>query len=116
LKQWLPINHIAELVAIKFEAVYPGNGQLDPRYRKHHSIKKILDKTSLEPSVDGKQLHFDFLGSSAEPERAHYEKAITWFLHARVRLRGDRNFSDVLADGLPRQEAMNLRHPSRQRR
>ena len=105
LKQWLPINHIAELVAIKFEAVYPGNGQLDPRYRKHHAIKKFLDDTSLEQSVHGKQLRFDFLGSSAEPERPNYERAVTWFLQARVRLRGDRNFSDVLADGLPRQEA-----------
>jgi hypothetical protein len=47
LKQWLPINHIAELVAIKFEAVHPGNGQLDPRYRKHHTIIKKFPKSSL---------------------------------------------------------------------
>ena len=105
LKQWLPINHIAELVAIKFEVVHPGNGQLDPRYREHYAIKKFLDDTSLEPSVDGKPLRFDFQGSSAEPEGPHYERAGTWFLHARVRLRDDRNFSDLLADRLPRQEA-----------
>ena len=89
----------------QFEEVHPGNGQLDQRYREHYAIKKFLDDTSLEPSVDGKPLRFDFQGSSAEPERPHYERAGTWFLHARVRLRDDRNFSDLLADRLPRQEA-----------
>ena len=85
LKQWLPMTHIPELLkAIDFEPVYPGNGQLDPRYRKHPKIKKFLEETSLGPSVDGKRLRFDFYGSSAEPERAHHEKAVTWFLHARV--------------------------------
>ena len=105
LKQWLPMNHIPELKAIDFEAVHPGNGQLDPRYRKHPTIKKFLDETSLGPSVHGKRLRFDFYGSSAEPERAHHEKAVTWFLHARVRLLGGRNFSHVLADRKDRQEA-----------
>ena len=51
---------LAELVAIKFEAVHPGNGQLDPRYREHYAIKKFLDDTSLELSVHGKPLRFDF--------------------------------------------------------
>ena len=98
------MNHIPELKAIDFEAVHPGNGQLDPRYRKHPKIKKFLEETSLGPSVDGKRLRFDFHGSSAEPERAHHEKAVTWFLYARVRLVGGRNFSHVLADRKDRQE------------
>ena len=98
------MNHIPELKAINFEAVYPGNGQLDPRYRKHPKIKKFLEETSLGPSVDGKRLRFDFHGSSAEPERAHHEKAVTWFLYARVRLVDGRNFSHVLADRQDRQE------------
>ena len=71
LNQWLPLNH--ELRAIEFEAVHPGRGQLDRRYRKHTTIQKFLDETSLEPSAaaDGKRVRFDFHGSSAEPERPH---------------------------------------------
>ena len=29
LKQWMPMNHIPELKAIEFEAVYPGHNQRD---------------------------------------------------------------------------------------
>ena len=102
LNQWLPLNH--ELRAIEFEAVHPGRGQLDRRYRKHTTIQKFLLKTSLEPSADGKRVRFDFHGSSAEPERPHLEQSATWFLHARFRLTGDRNVSHVLADRDDRRE------------
>ena len=104
LNQWLPMNHIPELKAIEFEAVYPGHGQLDRRYRKYPTIKKFLDETSLEPCVDGKLLRFDFLGSSAEPERPHLEKSNTWLLRASCCFTGDRNFSHVLADRLDREK------------
>jgi hypothetical protein len=70
LNQWLSTNH-TDLKAIKFDAVYPGNGQLQPRYTKEPTIKTFLDKTTLEQSVDGKQLRVDYLGSSADPERPH---------------------------------------------
>ena len=102
LNQWLPLNH--ELRAIEFEAVHPGRGQLDRRYRKHTTIQKFLLKTSLEPSADGKRVRFDFHGSSAEPERPHLEESSAWFLHARFRLTGDRNVSHVLADRDDRRE------------
>ena len=105
LKQWLPTNHIPELKEITFEAVHPGHGQLDPRYRKHPTIKKFLDETSLEPSVVGNRLRFDFYGSSAEVQRPHLEEAHTWFLHARACFTGSRNFSNVLVDQKHRQEA-----------
>jgi hypothetical protein len=92
LKQWLPLNHIPELKAINFEAVNPGRKQHDRRYKNHHVIKAFLDKTSLEPSVDGKPLRVDFYGSSEAKEPANHEQDVTWFLHARVRLHSDRNF------------------------
>ena len=104
LNQWLPMNHIPELKAIDFEPVYPGHGQLDPRYRKHPTIQKFLAETSLEPSVDGKGLRFDFHGSSAEPKRPHLEESNTWLLRARFLFTGDRNFSHVLADRLDREK------------
>ena len=70
------MNQIPELKAIDFEPVNPGHGQLDPRYKKHPLIKTFLHETSLEPSVDGKLLRFDFHGSSAEPERPHLEESV----------------------------------------
>jgi hypothetical protein len=82
LNQWLPINHISELKAIDFAPVFPGHGQLDRRYRKHTTIQEFLEKTSLEPSVDGKRLRFDYHGSSAEPKRPHLEESNTWLLYA----------------------------------
>ena len=104
LKQWLPRNGLPELKAIQFEAVYPGNGQFDPRYRKHPVIKAFFDKTTLETPVDGKRLRVDYHGSSAEPERPHLEEANTWFLRVRVRFTGDRNFQHVLADRKDRED------------
>lgn len=108
LKQWLSVNHIPELKAIEFEAVFPGRKQLDRRYRNHPAIKKMLDETLLKPSVDGKRLRFDFYGSSAEPERTLHVRANTWFLQARVRFLGDRNFRTC-----SRIERIVKRHPSR---
>jgi len=104
LRQWLTLNHIPELKAIEFVAVFPGRRQLDQRYRTHTTIKKFLDETSLEPSADGKRVRFDFHGSSAEPERPHLEESVTWFLHARFRFAGDRSVLHVLADRDPRRE------------
>ena len=86
------------LKAIEFEAVNPGRNQRDRRYRNHPAIKTFLDATSLEPTVDGRPLRVDFYGSSEANERANLERAHTWFLHARVRFLGNRNFSNVLAD------------------
>ena len=94
LNKWLPTNH-TDLKAIRFDAVYPGNGQLNPRYTKEPTIKAFLDKTTLEPSVDGKRLRVDYRGSSAAPERPHLERAVSWFLRVVVRFKGDRNFRDV---------------------
>ena len=73
LNQWLRMSFIPELEAVEFEAVYPGNGQLNPRYRKHPKIQKFLQYTSLEQSDDGKRLRFDYHGSSAEPDRPRLE-------------------------------------------
>jgi hypothetical protein len=56
LKQWLRMSQIPELKAIYFEPVYPGQGQLYPRYTKHPAIKNFLNNTSLIPSVAGKRL------------------------------------------------------------
>jgi hypothetical protein len=92
------------LKAIKFDAVYPGNGQLNPRYTNEPTIKAFLDKTTLEPCVDVKMLRVDYHGSSAEPERPHHEKAVTWLLRIRVRFTGDRNFQHVLYDLKAREE------------
>ncbi len=72
----------------------------------NHVIKAFLDKTSLEQSVDGKQLRVDFYSLSEAKEPANHEKAVTWILHARVRLHCDRNFSNVLADHKDRQKNM----------
>ena len=104
LKQWLPISHIDELQAINFEPVYPGHGQLERRYRKHATILKFLDETSLEASADGKQVRFDYLGSSAQPERPHLEESSAWILYARFRFAGDRNVSCVMDDQKIRRE------------
>ena len=104
LNQWLRMNQIPELKAIDFEPVNPGHGQLDPRYKKHPLIKTFLHETSLEPSVDGKQLRFDFHGSSAEPELPHLEESVTWFLRACFCFMDDRTFSHVLAERQIRQE------------
>ena len=104
MKKWLPMNDITDLKSIKFEPVYPGHGQLDPRYRKHPTIKKFLDKTTLEPSVDGKQLRVDYHGSSDHTERPHLEEAVTWFLRVRVRFTEGKNFQHVLDDQKARQE------------
>ena len=99
LKQWMPINHIHELKALEFEAIYPGHGQLDQRYRKHPIIRKFLNETSLEPSADGKRrLRLDFHGTSADSARTHYEESVTWFLRAKFRFTGDRDVSHVLQD------------------
>ena len=103
LKQWMPVNHIPDLKAIEFEAVNPGRNQRDDRYINHPAIKTFLDATSLEPTVDGKPLRVDYYGSSEA--NANLERAGTWFLHARVRFLGNRNFSNVLADRKERQEA-----------
>ena len=105
LKQWLAMDHMPELKAIELEAVYPGRNQRDRRYRNHPAIKTFLDTTSLEPTVDGRPLRVDYYGSSEANERANLERAHTWFLHARVRFLGNRNFSNVLADRKERQEA-----------
>ena len=102
LNKWLPMNH-TDLKEIKFDAVYPGNGQLNPRYTKEPMIKTFLDKTTLEP-VDSKCLRVDYHGSTAEPERPHHERAVSWFLRVTVRVKGGRNFQDVLADRKVRQE------------
>jgi len=104
LKQWLRMSMIPELKAIHFEPVYPGHGQLDPRYTKHPAIKNFLNNTSLIPSVEGKLLRFDFYGSSAETERPHLEESATWFLRARFSFTNGRNFSHVLAARKIRQE------------
>ena len=105
MKKWLPKTHLTELKEIKFDAVHPGNGQLNPRYTMEATIKAFLDKTTLEQSVDGKQLRVDYLGSSAgAPERPHLERAVSWFLRVTVRFKGGRNFQDVLADLKFRQE------------
>ena len=104
MNQWLRMNQIPELKAIDFEPVNPGHGQLDPRYKKHPLIKTFLHETSLEPSVDGKQLRFDFHGSSAEPELPHLEESVTWFLRACFCFMDDRTFSHVLAERQIRQE------------
>ena len=104
LRQWLTLNHIPELKAIEFVAVFPGRRQLDQRYRTHTTIKKFLDETSLESSADGKRVRFDFHGSSAEPERPHLEESVTWFLRTRFRFAGDRSVLHVLADRDPRRE------------
>ena len=103
LKKWLPEQHPA-VRAVEFQPVYPGHGQLVPRYRKHPDIKTFLRKTTLVPSIHGKLLRVDYHGSSAEPERPGHELAITWLLHIRVRLTGDRNFQNVLNDRKVRQE------------
>jgi len=105
LKQWLAMDHMPELKAIELEAVYPGRNQRDRRYRNHPAIKTFLDTTSLEPTVDGRPLRVDYYGSSEANKRANLERAHTWFLHARVRFLGNRNFSNVLADRKERQEA-----------
>ena len=79
------MSHIPGLLAIEFEPVYPGHGQLDPRYRKHPTIQGFLAKTSLKPSADSnRRPRFDFLGSSAEPEKPQLEESSTW-LRARFR-------------------------------
>ena len=75
LNQWLSTNHHTDLKAIKFDAGYPWNGQLNPRYTKEPTIKAFLDKTTIEPSVDGKLLRVDYHGSSAEHERPHLESS-----------------------------------------
>jgi hypothetical protein len=38
LNQWLSTNYHTDSKAIKFDAVYPGNGQLNQRYIKIHTI------------------------------------------------------------------------------
>ena len=104
LKQWLRMSQIPELKAIHFEPVYPGHGQLEPRYTKHPAIKNFLDNTSLILSIEGKRLRFDFYGSSAETERPHLEESATWFLRSTFCFTNGRNFSHVLAARQIRQE------------
>ena len=104
LKQWLRMSQIPELMAIDFEPVHPGHGQLDRRYRAHPAIEKFLGETSLIPSVEGKRIRFDFYGSSAWTERPHLHESNTWFLRASFCFTRDRNFSHVLHERKIRQE------------
>ena len=105
MNQWLPTYH-HDLKAIKFHAVNPGKGQNNPRYRNEPTIIAFLGKTTLELSGNGKRLRVDYHGSSAEPERPHLEKAVTWFIRVTARCKDSdgRNFQDLLADCKVRQE------------
>ena len=98
------MSEIPELMAIYFEPVHPGHGQLDRRYRAHPAIEKFLQETSLTPSVEGKRIRFDFYGSSAGTERPHLHESQTWFLRASFCFTRDRNFSHVLHERKIRQE------------
>lgn len=63
LKQWMPISHIHELKALEFEAIYPGHGQLDQRYRKH-PIQKGRGAELAIKSISSKKGNASLQGST----------------------------------------------------